>query len=107
VNAEESKTLSEEECAALLAVCDDLLARGEDPALPAADHLAPEEIGRLLRGVACLRRLERLWPRHPARPAPPACCPLCGSEFLDPLDPSTGGSWEAAGSEAIPGYEIL
>jgi WD40 repeat protein/Tfp pilus assembly protein PilF/tRNA A-37 threonylcarbamoyl transferase component Bud32 len=101
VNAEESKTLSEEECAALLAVCDDLLARGEDPALPAADHLAPEEIGRLLRGVACLRRLERLWPRHPARPAPPACCPLCGSEFREPFSPTAGGS------AAIPGYEIL
>jgi WD40 repeat protein len=101
VNAEESQTLSEEECAALLAVCDDLLARGEEPVLPEDGRLAAAERGRLLRDLACLRRLERLWPRHPPPPAPSPCCPLCGSAFREPLAPTAGGS------EPIPGYEIL
>jgi WD40 repeat protein/serine/threonine protein kinase len=62
----------EEQCAALLAACDDALAVGAatDPA-DAPDAVRP----RLQRGLACLRLLEQFWPRRPAEaPAdgPPA-----------------------------------
>ena len=63
MNPDESPTLLEEECAALLAVCDDLLAQGDEPLMPDDSRLSPEVKGRLLRGVDCLRRLEHLWPR--------------------------------------------
>jgi eukaryotic-like serine/threonine-protein kinase len=64
MNPEERPTLLEEECAALLAVCDDLLAQGNEPVLPDDSRLSPEVKGRLMRGLSCLRRLERLWPRR-------------------------------------------
>src|SRR5262249_49761796 len=56
----------EEQCAALLAACDDALAAGAaaDPAdVPAAVR------ARLQRGLVGLRLLEQFWPRRPA-PAP-------------------------------------
>ena len=64
MNPDEQPTLLEEECAALLAVCDDLLAQGNEPEVPDDSCLPPEVKGRLLRGLDCLRRLEHHWPRR-------------------------------------------
>jgi eukaryotic-like serine/threonine-protein kinase len=64
MNSEEQPTLLEEECAALLAICDDLLAQGDEPVVPDDSRLSPEVRSRLLRGLDGLRRLERLWPRR-------------------------------------------
>jgi WD40 repeat protein len=64
MNPEEPTSPLEEECAALLALCDDLLAQGNDPEVPDDDSLSPGVKGRLLRGLACLRRLEHVWPRQ-------------------------------------------
>ncbi|MGH7173638.1 MAG: protein kinase domain-containing protein, partial [Gemmataceae bacterium] len=64
MNSDAPPTRLEEECAALLAVCDDLLAQGDEPVLPDDNCLSPEVKDRLLRGLDCLRRLEHLWPRR-------------------------------------------
>jgi WD40 repeat protein len=61
----------EEECAALLAACDEALAAGA-----AAPPDAPAELRpRLQRGLAGLRLLEQFWPRRPAGPAPADAAP--------------------------------
>lgn len=68
MNPEELWTPMEEECAALLAFCDDLLAQGNEPELPGDSRLPPEMKVRLLRGLDCLRRLEQVWPRQSSEP---------------------------------------
>src|SRR6266511_5823730 len=55
----------DQECAALLAACDDALAAGS-PAAPPADAVPADLRPRLQRGLAGLRLLEKFWPRQPA-----------------------------------------
>jgi serine/threonine-protein kinase len=75
-----------------LAVCDDLLAQGDDPELPDDDNLSTETKGRLRHDLDCLRRLEHIWPRRTPRHAEQA------GSISDGL---------ATRVFDLPGYEIL
>jgi RNA polymerase sigma factor (TIGR02999 family) len=66
MNAEESARL-EEQYAALLAACDEMLVVGITPSLTLEVDSAPELQARLGQDVACLHLLEQAWPRHSAR----------------------------------------
>jgi WD40 repeat protein/tRNA A-37 threonylcarbamoyl transferase component Bud32 len=90
MNSDEAPTFPEKEYVALLAVCDDLLAQGDEPVVPDDSSLSPEVKSRLLRGLDCLRRLEHVWPRRSS---------LSGV--------SRPESKALAETQQIPGYEIL
>jgi tetratricopeptide (TPR) repeat protein/predicted Ser/Thr protein kinase len=93
-------SLLEEECAALLAVCDDLLAQGSEPVVPDDSSLSPEVKGRLLRGLNCLRRLEQVWPRRSSHDLERA-----GS--VSDGQPSVAYASGSLGISDLPGYEVL
>jgi WD40 repeat protein len=124
MNPDQTPTLLEEECAALLAVCDDLLAQGDEPVVPDDCRLSPEMKGRLLRGLDCLRRLEQLWPRRsalsmrdaqPSNPESgirnPSEIPNCKAEIQIPTTSILpAGSHAERGNEilsGLPGYDVL
>jgi uncharacterized protein (TIGR03118 family) len=100
MNPEEPPTLFEEECAALLAVCDDLLAQGTEPVVPDDSSLSPEAKGRLLRGLDCLRRLEHIWPRR-SSPNPERAGSVSDGKA------SVAYASGSFGLSDFPGYEIL
>jgi eukaryotic-like serine/threonine-protein kinase len=100
MNPDEPPTLLEEECAALLAVCDDLLAQGDEPVVPDDSNLSSEVKGRLLRGLDCLRRLEQIWPRGSSHSLERAGS---ASEGNAPVANASG----TFGTSDVPGYEIL
>jgi serine/threonine protein kinase/WD40 repeat protein len=99
-DSNEQPTLLEEECAALLAVCDELLAQGTEPVVPDDSSLSPEVKGRLLRGLACLRRLEHIWPRRSSLNGERA------GSVSDGIAPVANASGSFRVSD-FPGYEIL
>jgi WD40 repeat protein/serine/threonine protein kinase len=47
-----------------LLACDGALAAGASPPVPDGPDTPPDLLGRLDRGLACLNRLEEVWPRH-------------------------------------------
>ncbi len=98
--ADDLPTFLEEECAALLAVCDDLLAQGDEPVVPDDSGLSPEVKGRLLRGLDCLRRLEHIWPRR-SSPGPERTGSV--SDGNAPVANASG----SFGTSDFPGYELL
>jgi serine/threonine protein kinase len=100
MNPNEPATLLEEECAALLAVCDDLLAQGDEPVVQDDGSLPPEVKDRLLRGLDCLRRLEHIWPRQSSRHPERAGSVSDGKATVA----YASGSLRMAD---LPGYEIL
>jgi serine/threonine protein kinase/WD40 repeat protein len=98
MSAEEPRE-SEEQCADLLAACHEALASGATADFLEGQNVPPELRPRLERAVACLQRLERLWPSRPVSAGPPGAT-------VPPL-----AHVRPAGSEAqrltISGYEIL
>ncbi len=55
--------VGDDDLADVLAACDEALAGGE-PAALAADSGLPPAQARLLKNLACVRRLRQVWPRQ-------------------------------------------
>ena len=119
MSADEPFTPQDEAYAALLAAWDAELARGSPAPAPESLEIPRELEPRLRRGLACLQRLERVWPRQPADagPAPPPDKTFAAPGDADAADSSGVGTDPIPGREAaparlpgrgrIPGYEIL